>query len=307
MRPKYDILWKGLMEELMGDLLLFVDPGIGKELDLERGFEFLDKELAQMFPEPGKPSNTRVVDKLVKIFLRDGSERWMLLHVEVQGNNEKDFARRMFEYFIRIFSKHGRPVAAIAVLTGKDGGKMPAAFEDRCLWMRARYEYKTLNISDYPDEVLEASTNPFAAVLMVAKEVLLRVKGSKEERDNVLYEHKVLVAKLLKERMAVYGENKTKVMMSFLNNYVVFKTPEINLKFMERTDELFERKNTMGYFEQLAEIRRQEGVEEGIEKGLEKAVRQLLANTEFSSKKIAELIEVPVTLVEKIKKEQAAK
>ena len=63
----------------------------------------------------------------------------------------------------------------------------------------------------------------------------------------------------------------------------------------------------MGYFEQLAEIRRQEGVEEGIEKGLEKAVRQLLANTEFSSKKIAELIEVPVTLVEKIKKKQAAK
>jgi len=63
----------------------------------------------------------------------------------------------------------------------------------------------------------------------------------------------------------------------------------------------------MGYFEQLAEIRRQEGVEEGIEKGLEKAVRQLLANTEFSSRKIAELIEVPVTLVEKIKKEQRAK
>ena len=71
------------------------------------------------------------MDKLVKIFLRDGSERWMLLHVEVQGNKEKDFARRMFEYFIRIFSKH-------------------------------------------PDEMLKASMNPFAAVLMVAKEVLLR-------------------------------------------------------------------------------------------------------------------------------------
>lgn len=306
-KPKYDMLWKGLMEELMGDLLLFVEPEIGKELDLERGFEFLDKELVEMFPEPEKPSNTKVVDKLVKVFLRDGSERWMLLHIEVQGNNEKGFARRMFEYYIRIFSKHSRPVAAIAVMTGKDGKKMPAAYEDRCLWMRTRYEYKTLCITDYPDEELKESMNPFAAVMLVAKEVLLRVKGTKEDRDNVLYEHKVLVASLLKERMAVYGEDKTKVMMSFLNNYVVFKTPEINLKFMERTDELFERKNTMGYFEQLAEIRRQEGRQEGrkegVREGLEKAVRKLLANTELSPEKIAELMEVPVALVKKIKDE----
>jgi hypothetical protein len=70
MRPKYDVLWKGLMEELMADLLLFVEPAIGRELDLGRGFEFLDKELTEMYPEPEKPSNTRVVDKLVKVFLR---------------------------------------------------------------------------------------------------------------------------------------------------------------------------------------------------------------------------------------------
>jgi hypothetical protein len=303
MRPKYDMLWKGMLEELMGDLLLFVDPEIGKELDLECGFVFLDKELAQMFPEPGKPSNNRVVDKLVKVFLRDGSERWMLLHVEVQGNNEKDFPRRMFEYYIRIFGKHGRPVAAVALMTGKDGAKMPAAYEDRCLWTRTRYEYKTLNIADYPDEVLAASMNPFATVLMVAKEVLLRVKGTKEERDNVLYEHKELMAILLKERMAVYGENKTKVMISFLNNYVAFKTPEINLKFMERTDEIFERKNAMGYFEQLAQIRR----EEVLEEGKENFVRNLLAKTEFSAEKIAELADVPVALVKKVKKEPKAK
>ena len=295
------------MEELMGDLLLFVEPEIERELDLGRGFEFLDKELAEMYPEPEKPSNTKVVDKLVKVFFRDGSERWMLLHVEVQGNNEKDFARRMFEYYIRIFGKHGRPVAAIAVMTGKDGKKMPAVYEDRSLWMRARYEYKTLCITDYTDEELEASMNPFAAVLLVAREVLLRVKGTREDRDNVLYAHKELVASLLSKKMAVYGENKTKVMMSFLNNYVVFKTPEINLKFMERTDELFERKDTMGYFEQLAEIRREEVRQEGVQEGLEKAVRSLLMHPEFSSRKIAELVEVPLALVEKIKKELNAK
>src|ERR1700760_4318364 len=151
MRPKYDMLWKGMLEEVMKDLLLFVEPEIGKELDLQR-FEFLDKELAEMYPEPQKPANTRVVDKLVKVFPRDGTERWLLLHLEVQGQNNKNFSRRIFEYFIKLFGKHGRPVAAIAIMTGKAGSKIPGVYEDRCLWTRARYEYKTLCINDYPDE-----------------------------------------------------------------------------------------------------------------------------------------------------------
>ncbi|HEV9035780.1 MAG TPA: hypothetical protein VGQ51_04145 [Puia sp.] len=55
----------------------------------------------------------------------------------------------------------------------------------------------------------------------------------------------------------------------------------------------------MGIIEQLAEIK----YEEGIEKGLEKAVRVLLVNTEFSSAKIARLVDVPVARVRRIKKE----
>jgi len=59
----------------------------------------------------------------------------------------------------------------------------------------------------------------------------------------------------------------------------------------------------MGIIEQLAEIRH----EEGREKEREKFVRSLLANTEFSSAKIAELVGVPVALVTKIKKSLKSK
>jgi hypothetical protein len=301
-KPKYDILWKGMIENVMEDLLLFIDPDIGKELDLERGFEYLDKELAEMYPNPEKPSSTRIVDKLVKVYLRDGAERWMLLHVEVQANNDKNFARRMFEYF-RLFSKYGHPVAAIAVLTGKSGKEMPTVYEDRCLWMRARYEYKTLCIMDYPDEMLKASTNPFAAVIMVAKESLLKAKGTDEKKDNLLLEQKILMVRLLKEKMTAFGRKKTEAILSFLNNYVVFKNSETNRKFMTKTDEIFEKKNTMGVIEQLAEIKRQEAIDEGKEE----SVRLFLANTEFSPAKIAELVEVPISVVKRVQKESAIK
>lgn len=313
-KPKYDMLWKGMLEEVMADLLLFVDPDIRKEVHLERGFEFLDKELEAIYPE-GKVSNTRVVDKLVKVFLRDGTERWILLHVEVQGKNGKEFPGRMFEYFVRLLGKRGHPVAAIAIMTGKNGKSGRGMYEYRCLWTRARYEYKTICITDYSDEVLAASSNPFAAVLQVAREVLLRVEGTDEDRDFVLLEEKTRLAKLLKERMAVFGEQKTAAILAFLNNYVVFKNPQINLIFMERTDEIFEKENTMGIIEQLAEIRREEGLEKGreigleegreigLEEGLGKAVRLFLANTEFSPEKIAELVGVSLAQVEKIKEE----
>jgi hypothetical protein len=299
MKPKYDMLWKGMIEEVMADLLLFVDPEIGKQLDLNRGFEFLDKELAALYPQPEKPSSTRVVDKLVKVFMRDGQERFVLLHIEVQGSHDAQFTRRMFEYYIRLFNKHGQPVAAIALLTGKDGKRMPAVYEDRCLWMYARYEFKTLCITDFSDEVLKANDNPFAAVLLVAKEALLRVKGEEMQRDLVLLEEKTRIARLLKEKMVVFGKQKTEAILAFLNNYVVFKNSNINLIFMQRTDDIFQKENTMGIIEQLAEIKRHEAVEEGKAE----SVRLFLANTEFSPDKIAELVKVPVALVKKIKKE----
>jgi hypothetical protein len=89
----------------------------------------------------------------------------------------------------------------------------------------------------------------------------------------------------------------------FLTKYIIFKNPETIRKFMEQRDQILGEKKTMGIVEQLVQIERQEGVEEG----LEQAVRKLLTNSEFSPKKIAQLIEVPVALVEKIKKEMSTK
>jgi hypothetical protein len=167
MKPKYDMLWKGMIEEVMADLLLFVDPEIGKQLDLGRGFEFLDKELLALYPQPEKSSHIRIVDKLVKIFMRDGQERFVLLHIEVQGKYDVQF----------------------------------------------------------------------------------------------------------------------------------------NLTFMQRTDNIFQKVYTTGIFEQLAEIKRMEAVEEGKAE----SVRILLVNTEFSQKKIAELVKVPIAFVKKVKNKLSEK
>ena len=85
---KSDILWKVIIEEVFPDLLRFIYSDANDEYNMERGFEFLDKELAELNPQPDEEKDFRFADKLVKVYHRDGVEEWVLLHVEVQGDTQ---------------------------------------------------------------------------------------------------------------------------------------------------------------------------------------------------------------------------
>jgi hypothetical protein len=300
MRGKYDILWKGMLEEIVEDLLRFVEPEIDRELDLRRGFEFLDKELGEIDPEPEEPSDTLLMDKLVKVYTRGGTAQWVLIHLEIQGKYESDFPKRMFRYYYRVHDGDHGPVAAIAILTGRDGKRVPGTYEERCLWTRVTYEYKTLCVTDYPKEELERSTNLFALVLLVAWEAILRGKETNEEWVRNLLEHKMQILNLLDERLK-FGERKYNAILDFLYNYVSFKNPEINAIFRGRIDKKTGKTDTMGIIEQLAEIRKQEGRAEGAEEATQRIVRNLLMESDFPLEKIASLANVSLESVRKIK------
>ena len=267
---------------------------------MEKGFGFLDKELAELYPEPEKESDTRVVDKLVKVFRKDGVEEWVLVHVEAQGETKSEdrplFAERMFRYFYRCLDKYRRPIAAIALFTGPDARRMPDSYQYTFLNTRLRYEYNTLCILDYSDKELEDSGNPFAWVVLAAKKALLQGKNL----DNKLLQGKLFIFRKLYER-GVFEKEKLQAVLTFLDNYVRFEDPEYNRKFRAEIDKITDKKDTMDIFEQVAEWRWEDGVEEGLKQGLEKAAKVLLANTEFSVEKIASEVGVSVSFVENVK------
>jgi len=105
-----DLLWKAALEDLFDDFLRFFYPDASELFDLDKGFEYLDKELEQLFPPEADQYAPRYVDKLVKVFTNTGNEAWVLVHVEVQGYADPDFAFRMFQYYCRILDKYKRPV-----------------------------------------------------------------------------------------------------------------------------------------------------------------------------------------------------
>jgi adenosine deaminase len=78
-----DNAWKDALARYFREFTAFFFPAIHAEVDWRRGYEFLDKELAQVMRDAA--TGRRLADKLVKVYLADGSEKWLLVHVEVQG------------------------------------------------------------------------------------------------------------------------------------------------------------------------------------------------------------------------------
>jgi len=294
---KSDILWKVIMEEIFADLLRFLFVDADQVYDMERGFEYLDKELAEMDPQPEEEKDTRFADKLVKVYHRDGEEEWILLHIEVQGDTSKhaEFSQRMYQYFYRIRDRYKmKPVSAVAIFTGPNGRDMPRQYVYQYRDTRLVYEYPTLSIADLADADLARSNNPFAHVVRAAKTGLLEKKIPEEK----LLKLKLLIANELQEKG--FGRATTLAILNFLRNYILFDNAEMNRKFDEgiRPNDKYSVMNTVEFIKMEG---REEGREEGRTEKEVSVVRNLLVTTDFSDERIAFIADVTTDFVKEIR------
>src|SRR5437868_14789290 len=93
---EYDSPWKEAIERYFEAFVAFFFPEAHAGIDWSRGYEFLDTELQQVVRDA--ELGRRLADKLVKVWRRDGEEAWVLIHVEVQGEPDTGFERRMYVY-----------------------------------------------------------------------------------------------------------------------------------------------------------------------------------------------------------------
>ncbi|MEH2333718.1 hypothetical protein [Nostoc sp.] len=110
----YDSPWKEVIELYFSRFLEFFFTQAYAEIDWTRPYEFLDTELQQL--EPDAEIRRRLVDKVAKVWLLDGEEAWVLVHVEVQGQYDSQFAERMYTYNYRLFDRYKKRVISLAVL-----------------------------------------------------------------------------------------------------------------------------------------------------------------------------------------------
>ena len=302
-----DSLWKAILEDIFDDFLRFFFDNADQIFDMERGFEFLDKELEQIFPVKENDFNPKYVDKLVKVFTKTGTEQWVLVHIEVQGNSDSMFAHRMFQYFYRIYDKYQRPITAFAILT--DGNKQfrPQVYEQDYLGTNIRYSYNLYKVLEQDQAVLLESNNPFAMVVLTA---LLALKKGKVAEETI-YSEKIALAKNLLNKQ--FDKNRIRALMNFLKLYIRFGNTEHTSKFDTEIETLTNKtKKTMGIEEFVlhrAELIGEKRGERKAEKRGEKKARELslsfvkalLQETDFGDTKIALLASVNVEFVQQVK------
>ncbi len=298
-----DTLWKGILEAVFDDFLVFFFKEKAELFDFDKGFVFLDKELEQLFPTGGERDSPKFVDKLVKVFTKDGNEEWVLVHVEVQGYTDKEFAKRMFTYFYRILDHYDKAVTCITIFTDSNKNFAPSTYSYNFLGTEALFKYNTYKIIGQDEDELRKSDNPFALVILTA---LLALKRGEVTEETLLGFKMGLVKTLFQKQIP---KPKIEAILIFLKNYVRFGNAEIMAKFEKEIDLITNKHTTMGIKELVLQRAKNEGIEIGIEQGIEKErneknfefVKTLLTATDFTVEKIANLVIVPVSFVEKVK------
>jgi hypothetical protein len=267
-QTNYDSPWKEILERFFPECMTFFFPEAQAAIDWSQGYTFMDKELQQVVRDA--ETGSRRVDKLVKVTLREsGEEAWVLIHIEVQGDQEAAFARRMYIYNYRLFDKYDRRVASFALLSDDNPTWRPDQFGYELLGCRVQLDFPTVKLLDYESRwaELEASDNPFAVVVMAQLETR-RTRQQAQAR----YEAKLRLAKRLYQRG--YSRRDILELFRFID-WVMTLPPELEEQFM--TDIVaYEEQERKPYVTSVERIASQRGLQEGIEKGRREMLEETL-------------------------------
>ncbi len=267
----FDTAWKLTLETYFLEFCAFLFPRVHEGVDWSRGYEFLDKELQEIVPDA--ENGRGAVDKLVKVWTRDGTEEWILIHVEVQCQQEDDFASRMYRYHYRLFDRYARDVVSLAVLGDDRPEWKPFEYRKDRLGCELRFAYPIAKLLEYRgrDEWLSSNANPLAAIVQGHLEAI-ETRGDAIDRTG----RKVRLVRSLFDR----GLAKEDIRRLYrLLNWIVTLPKNLELRYHREID-MFEREKQTPLLTPLEKIFYEDGHEKGIEKGVEKgrysAIRLML-------------------------------
>ncbi len=264
-QTEFDTPWKDAIEHYFPEFISFFFPQANAEIDWTKNFEFLDKELQQVVrdAELGK----RLVDKLVKLYRQNGEEAWVLVHIEVQSQEESNFAQRMFVYNYRIYDRYKRTVASLAVLGDERDTWRPNQFGYQLFGCEVEFRFPVVKVLDYQQQwqALEVNPNPFATVVMAH----LKAQETKSDR-NKRKEWKLILTRRLYEK----GYRREDIINLFcFIDWVMSLPEELEQEFWQELRN-FQEEQRMPYITSVERI----GIKKGIEQS-QQEMRQILLDS----------------------------
>jgi hypothetical protein len=250
MADEYDSPWKEILDLYFRHFLAFFFPDIEADIDWDRGYEILDKELPKL--ERDAEAGGRYADKLIKVWRKNGEERLVFVHIEVQGTPDPTFPVRMYIYNYRIFDRHQRPVVSLAVLADERPAWRPDRYVEELWGYRKELRFPIVKLWDYNERwpELEASDNPFATVVMAH----LKTKATKNDDEERLRWKLYLIRRLYDRG---YRRRDVLALFRFIDWLMVL--PEPLAQRFRAEQERFETEKKMRYVTSVERLAKEEG------------------------------------------------
>ncbi|MBC7473392.1 MAG: Rpn family recombination-promoting nuclease/putative transposase [Candidatus Sericytochromatia bacterium] len=204
-------------------------PELYDLIDFSQDFKMLDNEFKTLFPE--SESEERRVDKLVEVKLKNGDNKWILLHIEIQSYEDKDFAKRMYHYYSRIFDKYDEEIEAIAVFTYQANRHKYGRYESKFINTKITYEYQTYDLAQQNIRELEQSKNPFSFIVRT----LIKAFDYKESDKNNFNFKKDLSRLLFSSG---YNKKEIEKLFRFINFVFEIKNKNLRSVFYKEVKEM---------------------------------------------------------------------
>ncbi len=261
----FDSPWKEALGKYLEDFFALFFPEAHADIDWARGFAFLDKELQQV--TRAAELKRRLVDKLVKVWRRDGVDVWVLAHIEVQNQEDAEFAQRMFVYYYRLFDRYARQVASLAVLGDERANWRPSEYAQALWGCALRFTYPVVKLADYRArrEELEASDNPFATVVLAHP-------AAQDTRRNATRRRQVKLA--LTRRLYERGYSRERVLSLFRFIDWLLALPAKQETAFWREIQAYEEERAMPYITSVQRIGERIGERRGERIGEERGERR---------------------------------
>lgn len=292
-----DVLWKGAVDEFVEDMLRFFYPGAEELFDFSQSIEFLDPELAQLFPDRDHMKDSIISDRLIKVHSRNGHSTFIYLLMEVHDYHDKqtDYDKRIFSGFCRLFDKYGEGIMALVVYTGSNRLFNPGVFEYSLNTIKLRFEYDVYRVMEQKEEELKKSDNIFAIFIRV---VLLAMKKGRVNNEVLLDMHVGLAREITGLGIS---QDKINELLQFIRLYINFGDRKIDRILEDRINEITVKTTSMNLYEAAVIIKAREAREEAAEETKISLIKKLLMKGYYSAEEIADIAEVAVDFVLKVK------
>ena len=124
----------------------------------------------------------------------------MLIHIEIQSQDEASFPDRMCISSYRMYDRYYLPIESLAIPADETVGWRPTEFATPVVWETTlTFRFRSVKLLDYlPWDALEASTNPFATVVMAH----LKTQETRHDPEGRLQWKRALIRCLYERGMA---------------------------------------------------------------------------------------------------------